>query len=270
MKLSLVFDETAMVIRHVYFRGMPARRNRRAFSLIELVIAIVLILVLLALFVPALHSARTMSQREQCAANLSRIGEMLHIYLDDHDGQFPTVLDQPAWHYGGLRYSSGEGMPYLDSSRPLNQVLLLYSLQGPEAMIYCCPADAGIAGQIPELGTGGRSACQSFGTSYRANACLFDSRIAGVDDKPRGLFRSEIITAPSRMLVLGDAIWYEVAESTGRDADWHNAGGAGNILFLDNSVRLQQVRPRGIGGPVVFDPSPSGGRGIQSPPVEDE
>lgn len=235
---------------------MPARQPRHAFALIELVIAIVLIMILLALFVPALYSARVISQRDQCASNLTRIGGALHLYIEDNNDQFPSVPDRPSWNYGGVRFSSADGSPFLDSSRPLNRALSPYSMHGDVAKTFCCPADFGISGDIRELGTGGRSACRSFGTSYRANACLFDARLVGFDDQPRGLYRSEIITAPSRMLVMGDAVWYEVAESTGRNADWHNSDNAGNLLFLDNSVRLQRVRPRGMVGPVMFDPMP--------------
>lgn len=223
----------------------------------ELVISIGLILVLLALFLPALYSARLISQREQCATNLSRIGNALHRYLEDHDDQFPTVANQPGWHYGGVRFSSTDGSPFLDSARPLNQVIAPYTSHGSNAHMFCCPADYGIVGEIPELGTGGRSACRAFGTSYRGNAQLFNASVDGSDASARGLYRSEIITAPSRMLVLGDAVWYEIAEDTGRKADWHTVAGTGNILFLDNSVRFQRVRPRDIVGPVMFDPTPA-------------
>lgn len=239
---------------NVYHRGMPAQRHTRAFSLIELIAAIILISILLALFIPAMHLARSVSQREQCAENLARLGSALHHYLEDNNHQFPTVLDQPSWRYGGVRFSAADGTPFLDTNRPLNQFLIYHHAA---ANAFCCPADIGITGEIPEIGTGTRSACRAFGTSYRANPSLFDSRIAGIPGKGRGLYRNEIITAPSRMLVLGDAIWYEVAESTGRNANWHQQPDTGNILFLDNSVRFQSVNPRGISGPVVLDPFPS-------------
>ncbi len=235
---------------------MHAKVAHRAFALVELVISIVLILVLLALFVPALHSARLVSQREQCASNLSAIGEALHIYLDDNDGQFPTVSDRGGWNYGGVRFSTADGTPFLDSNRPLNKALSPYTMHGDVAHTYCCPADFGIVGDIPDLGTGGRTACRAFGTSYRANAQLFDARLGGFDEQPRGMYRDEIITSPSRMLVMGDAVWYEVAESTRRNADWHQVEGTGNILFLDNSIRFQRVRPRGVVGPIMLEPVP--------------
>jgi len=235
---------------------MTARPHRSAFALIELLISVILIVVLLALFVPALFSVRAVSQREQCATNLGRIGTAMHMYLEEHNEQFPTVTHQPGWHYGGVRFSSTDGLPFLDASRPLNRWLYPYTPYGDVAHTFCCPADIGITGDIAEIGTGRRSVCRSFGTSYRANAVFFDARIAGLDVEPRGMYRSEIITAPSRMLVLGDAVWFEVAEQTGRSANWHQLPDTGNILFLDNSVRFQAVRPRGVTGPVMLDPIP--------------
>lgn len=233
---------------------MSAPIRRRAFALVELVISIILIVVLLSLFVPALFTVRAASQRDQCASNLRQIGQALHIYMEENDGQFPFVNHQPAWRYGGVRFATADQSPFLDSTRPLNRVVFTAGV-GP-ANIFCCPADQGITGDLDGLGTGDRTACRSFGTSYRANAPLFDARLDGRTSQPRAMYREEISTAPSRMLVLGDAVWFEVAEQTKRDADWHEVPQTGNILFLDNSVRFQRVRPRDVTGPVMFDPVP--------------
>jgi prepilin-type processing-associated H-X9-DG protein len=148
--------------------------------------------------------------------------------------------------------------PFLDMSRPLSRWMSPSRVTGPEAAGFCCPADRGITGEASEFGTGRRTACRSFGTSYRGNAPLFDARLAGITDEPRGIRREEITATPSRLLVIGDAGWYENAEATGRNADWHGRPGYANLLFLDGSVRFREVLPRGQGGPVVFDPIPSG------------
>jgi prepilin-type processing-associated H-X9-DG protein len=56
-------------------------------------------------------------------------------------------------------------------------------------------------------------------------------------------------------VLLGDPIWYEVAHNTGRDANWHDKPNAGNILFLDGSVRFLTIKPRtDRNQPMVFDP----------------
>ena len=120
--------------------------------------------------------------------------------------------------------------------------------------IYCCPADAGITHVHDGVGTGGRTAFRSYGTSYRCNAVTVDARIAGLDDEARALFRSEITTPPSRFVLMGDPIWFETYQRSGRDANWHGKQNTGNILFLDGSVRFVPMRPRGKRGPAVAEP----------------
>ena len=104
-----------------------------------------------------------------------------------------------------------------------------------------------------QIGTGDRTAYEAFGTSYRANAALLAPAADG-SRSGRGLHRNEITTAASRLVVTGDPFWYEVLESTGRVAAWHGKPDAGNLLFLDGSVRFVPVEPRPQIGAAVFDP----------------
>lgn len=233
---------------------MPFRNVHRGFTLLELVISLVLVVVLLTLLVPALQSARTASQREQCAGNLRTLGVILHDYTEQHNDQLPYAPGQPSWQYGGLRYSAAKRESFLDQSRALNRWLLSTQPHLDGEALFCCPADYGIRGDHPEAGTGRRSCCHAFGTSYRANASLFDARLTGLTDRQRGMYRSEITAAPSRLLVLGDAVWYEAYESTGRDADWHGEAGIGNVLFFDGSVKFQRVWPKERVGPITLNP----------------
>jgi prepilin-type processing-associated H-X9-DG protein len=230
---------------------MPMHRARRAFTLLEAVISVALIAVLLAILLPALFSARAAGFRERCADNQRSLGRAWQAYLGDHDGQFPVGLTRLGWHYGGARFSAVDGAPFLDPARPINR-----HLRGDAvgADVFHCPADNGIAHEHAEAGTGSRTAFRAFGTSYRANGQLLDARRCGLDTAHRGVRRREVTTAPSRMLVMGDAVWYEVAEQTGRSAAWHGEDRAGNMLFLDGSVRFVTIRPRDRAGPVVFDP----------------
>lgn len=226
----------------------------RGFTFLELVISLVLVIVLLTLLVPALHSARTLSQREQCMDNLRTLGHLLHDYAEQHNDRLPYAPGQPSWQYGGLRYSEATRASFLDQSLPLNRWIVSTMSDADVKELFCCPADYGIRGEHPEAGTGRRTCCLAFGTSYRANAPLFDAKLTGLTDQPRGMYRSEMTAAPSRLLLLGDAVWYEVYESTGRDANWHGESGIGNVLFLDGSVKFQPVRPKHQVGPITLQP----------------
>jgi prepilin-type N-terminal cleavage/methylation domain-containing protein len=231
------------------------RPQRRGFTLLELSISLVLIAVLLSILLPLLSSARVVSHREQCASNQKRIGQGWQLYLGDHDDQFPFVPIQAGWKYAGVRFSpSGSLVP--DYQRPLNAYLpLKINDSNPDHCVCACPADHGITDNASGAGTGKRTAFRSFGISYRANASLLDSRLAGLElEKDRGLWRSEITASRSRLVLLGDPVWYESAESTGRNAEWHGQANAGNMLFMDLSVRFMPVRPRTMPGPILFDP----------------
>ena len=59
-----------------------AVQNRCAFTLTELLIVLGIILVLLALAVPAIQLARERARREQCMSNLKQIGLALLNYED--------------------------------------------------------------------------------------------------------------------------------------------------------------------------------------------
>lgn len=235
-------------------------RHHCGLTLLETVISLLLIAVLLAILLPALSSARVASYGDQCKTNLHRMGQSWQTYLEDHRRQFPFVPVQPGWFYGGMRFSSVDGSAYRDNDRPLTPYmpLPLRSTSNNEEIMCCCPADHGITDPSGGLGTGKRSAFRSFGTSYRANAALLDARLSGIDGAEqsfRGLDRREITTSPSRLVLMGDAAWYEVAEATGRTADWHGRPGAGNILFLDGAVRVMTIKPRtDRNQPLVFDP----------------
>jgi prepilin-type processing-associated H-X9-DG protein len=244
---------------------VQSERRQFGFNLLELVISLGIILVLLAVLIPALSSARAHSHRLTCAARERHLGSAWELYLADHDDRFPFVPIQPGWHYGGVRFSAVTGQSFLDSQRPLNPYVGAAAVGESGHALFRCPADCGIRHQLEAVGTGGRTAYSSFGTSFRINAALVDARIGGVADEPRGLHRHEITTAPSRMLLLGDPLWYETYEQTGRDADWHADGGSSNLLFMDGSVRFLPILPRGQRGPVVAEPQMGKAAGAQKP-----
>ena len=239
--------------------------SRRGISVLEVLVAMLAVVTLMSISIPSLFTAREASYRAVCMSNQRIIGQAWAHYLEDY-GCFPYVPIEPAWRWGGNVAATASGRPSLDHQRPLHNYILSVTSTDP-AHLFCCPADRGIVGPHG-AGTGQRTACQSFGTSYRANTWLLDARLAGVDREARPLLRSEVTTSPSRMVVMGDAFWYEILEDTGRSADWHGEPNRGNLLFLDGSVHTRPVLPRKELGQAVFDPVDP--RAMALPPISPE
>ncbi len=223
--------------------------GRRAFTFLELLISLAVVGVLVVILLPALSSARASSLRACCAGNQRVLGQAWDACVHDNDGRFPVLYVQPEWQYGGVRFSSIDGSPFIDHNRPLSRYVPGNHLDTP-GDLFQCPADDGITDVHGKIGTGRRSAYRAFGTSYRANPQLLGPR----PDSDAGLLRDDITTTASRLVIMGDPIWYEMRQKTGRLAAWHGDAMAGNLLFLDGSVRFVLVAPGPKVGPAVFDP----------------
>ena len=221
--------------------------------MLELLVALTVVSVLLVILLPALSSARASSRRALCAGNQRLLGQAWNMYLESNEGRFPVIYVQPAWRYGGVRFSPIDGSAFLDYDRPLSRFLSpAPRLDVPGEILFHCPADRGITDQRRVVGTGRRTAYEAFGTSYRANPRLLAPRSGA--ESAEGLRRDDITTAPSRLVVMGDPVWYEARQGTGLLAAWHGVANTGNLLFLDGSVRFVPVEPLPNVGAAVFDP----------------
>ncbi len=83
--LSVWPDEAARVV---------ARRFRRGWTMIELLIATAIIALLLALIVPAVQSARESARRMDCSSRLRQIGIAVHEYHNVYNGLPMSVYPQ--------------------------------------------------------------------------------------------------------------------------------------------------------------------------------
>ena len=64
---------------------------RRAFTMIELLVVIVIIAVIPAITLPALASARQHTLRIVCASNMKQIDLARHTYANDNEGRMPSL-----------------------------------------------------------------------------------------------------------------------------------------------------------------------------------
>lgn len=68
----------------------------RAFTLVELLVVMGVISVLISILLPSLHRARAQADAVACASSLRSIGQGLQIYVNDHNGRLPYVIE-PIW-----------------------------------------------------------------------------------------------------------------------------------------------------------------------------
>ena len=237
------------------------RPVRRGLTVVELVVAFAALVVLLAVLIPSMHRARIAAWRDQSQSNLRSLHQAWTSWLEEYDDRFPFIAAQPGWRWGGVRHSAVTGRPFLDSERPLSRIF-----EGSAAAVdlFRCPADAGIVGPTPGVGTGSRTCFEAYGTSYRANANLLDARLniasgrSVEGDLARGLRLAEIETPPSRLVLLGEPQWAEIRRGTGLDAAWYDEPDRANLLYLDGRVayeRIDAAATGGVGGGPVFTPA---------------
>jgi prepilin-type N-terminal cleavage/methylation domain-containing protein len=237
----------------IFERRFRALSRCRAFTLLELLIALAIIAVLVSVLLPALVHARSLSQSAVCSSNLRQLGTAFTTYVQEHR-HFPKADSTPEWRYAGIDFAGPQRAPLMSASRPLN---VCYTDRLPNsgsayAPNFRCPADRGLWRRGPSVRQpgvsviGDLSCYEFFGNSYRANTLLFDSTAAGIDALSRPLYDHDITVAPSRLLVTGDAVWYyatrrregPLAEiDAGFDASWHRGANHGHMTAWDGSVR---------------------------------
>ena len=67
--------------------------GRKAFTLVELLVVIAIIALLMAILIPALERARKQSQAVVCMSNIKQWSYCWLLYLNDHEGMFPSGAD---------------------------------------------------------------------------------------------------------------------------------------------------------------------------------
>ncbi|GAT34809.1 prepilin-type N-terminal cleavage/methylation domain-containing protein [Terrimicrobium sacchariphilum] len=124
--------------------------RRRAFTLIEMMVAIGIIVLLAGLTVPLFSMVKARGESAKCLGNLRGLGVALSAYLAEHDSTMPDLK--------AGRASRNEDVPVIDNT--LNSYV-------DDQRVFACPAD--------------RRYFRDTGTSYYWDSALNGQRLAALN-----------------------------------------------------------------------------------------
>jgi prepilin-type N-terminal cleavage/methylation domain-containing protein/prepilin-type processing-associated H-X9-DG protein len=133
-------------------------RNRRAFTLLELLVVLAIIGVLLALLLPAVMKVREAASRMSCTSNLKQLALAVHSYHDSQgglpsgqfQGPYGTGANSRAWSWGARL------LPFIEQQNlSQNGGIPLRTLQASGVLadrvpLFFCPSDTAISLGVTE------------------------------------------------------------------------------------------------------------------------
>ena len=110
--------------------------EKRAFTIVELLVVMGIIAILAAMLLPALQRARESAMRTNCLNNLKQLGQGLQMYMNDHNQSLPPAHNMGDWR-ADFTYNGGWVPEEKDSLGDL------YGQYLDNREIFLCPSEAG-------------------------------------------------------------------------------------------------------------------------------
>jgi prepilin-type N-terminal cleavage/methylation domain-containing protein len=229
---------------------LPAvsKRQRAAFTLVELLVVIGIIAVLIGILLPSLRRARQAAQAAQCLSNLRQLNTALILYSQENKHRiFPyNASDSILWQVMILPYiNKTAGKLDLTSSNPAVRASV-GQLQIRESVYFCPTARDPVGGSLPTgndaTGTAfncwgpSRPATGGLMSSYTFNGWLYRHSAPGVDD-------STLIS----FSYAGSAGW---DDKRARDSFWQ-------LPATGNTANIPTISDGNVGGRLAEGNGPS-------------
>jgi type II secretory pathway pseudopilin PulG len=141
--------------------------RRTAFTLIEMLVVIAIVILLMAMLLPAVQQIREAAARIQSTNNLKQIDLAAHAFADSNSGRFPALYGGPADTPTFLKSVFVVLLPYIEQDSLYNTYLAATGglSDGYSIRLYLSPADPTTSASNNSSATGV--------ASYGANAQVF-------------------------------------------------------------------------------------------------
>ncbi len=250
--------------------------RQQAFSLIELLIVVTIIMILAGLLLPALRGVRERAKAVACLANLKDIGSALLLYEQEYSefpGRAPTNTKELYGYGVGGQTGSSSSNPAWGSDlawdlRPINRYMINQGAGAKAVKSFRCLSDKG--DPYSPVGNSVNNGWEEVGNSYfyaTSAGALHGDDFEGMvkaSSPYQGLRRSAIV-APARKIMMCEESFLINRDCNNVKTRRHffksTSSGSGappfpqsNVLFADGSARY-----------VTRDRGPNTGTGCSAP-----
>ncbi len=207
-----------------------------AFTLVELLVAVGIMLVIGGILVPVMARARAKGRQTACLSNVRQLGMADLMYAQDSDGYFPPFENTSPASVGPSGGGCAPDRVGPCDPRALNECLQPYVRAGDRARVWYCPDDQFAGQDVDYWGQNHKYSSylyfRSFG-SATTNLSV-DGLVIWHPGAP-AIVPPEVIVPPTRAPLIGDQ--GQAAAAEGPTGETH-FGGA-NYAFVDGHAKWE-------------------------------